>query len=126
MRIERSGAGKRTRARGFTVIEVLVALVVLAAGLLTLAGSAALAIRSSAAATRERRAVQRGADRIALLRAAGCAAARSGAATDATARIAERWTVGSPAGGALFVDEEVRWVTPAGWRTVLLRGAILC
>lgn len=108
------------------MVEVLVALVVLAAGLLALAGSGALAIRSSAAATRERRVVQRGADRIAVLRAGGCAAARNGTAADSAARITERWIVRAVAGGAVMVDEEVRWSTPAGWRTVLLRGAILC
>jgi prepilin-type N-terminal cleavage/methylation domain-containing protein len=120
------GAGKGERECGFTVVEVLVALVVLAAGLLALAGSGALTIRSAAAATRERRAVQRGADRIAALRAGGCAAARSGAAADGAARNSDRWTDGTIAGGALLLDEEVRWFTPAGWRTVLLRGAILC
>jgi Tfp pilus assembly protein PilV len=108
------------------VVEVLVALVVLAAGLLAIAGSGALALRAAAAATRERRAVQRGADRIAILRAGGCTAARSGAATDSTARISERWTAGAAANGVVLVDEEVRWLAPGGWRTVLLRGAILC
>jgi prepilin-type N-terminal cleavage/methylation domain-containing protein len=126
MRIGRRGAGRCERECGFTVVEVLVALVVLAAGLLALAGSGALAIRSAAGATRERRAVQRGADRIAVLRAAGCVAARSGAASDSAARISERWTVARVASGAVLLDEEVRWFTAAGWRTVLLRGAILC
>jgi prepilin-type N-terminal cleavage/methylation domain-containing protein len=125
MRIGRRGAGRSERRRGFTVVEVLVALVVLSAGLLAVAGSGAITIRAAAAATRERRAVQRGADRIATLRAGGCAAARSGAATDAAARIAERWTTAA-AGGAVLLDEEVRWLAPSGWRTLLLRGAILC
>jgi prepilin-type N-terminal cleavage/methylation domain-containing protein len=125
MRIGRGRAGRSERRRAFTVVEVLVALVVLSAGLLAVAGSGALAIRAAAAATRERRAVQRGADRIAMLRAGGCAAARSGAVTDSAARIAERWTTAA-AGSAVLLDEEVRWLAPSGWRTLLLRGAILC
>jgi len=105
---------------------VLVATVLLAVGLLGVAGNAAIALRASGSAARERRAGQRAADRVAALREVGCAAARSGALVDDDAALAERWTVGSATPSALLVDVEVRWRAAAGERTLLLRSGILC
>ena len=111
---------------GFTIAEVLVALMLFAVALLGLAGSSGLAVRVTAAALRERRAVQRAADRIAALRAQGCASARSGTATDPGLALAERWTTSSSASGVTLIDEEVRWRAASGSRVLLLRSAILC
>ena len=110
----------------FTVVEVLVALILLSVGLLGIAGNGAIAMRTSSAATRERRAVQRAADRIALLRSDGCSLARSGARVDSAAALSERWSVGAPSGGAALIDAEVRWSSPSGARFILLRSGILC
>jgi len=115
-----------TRRRGVSIVEVLVALVLLAIGLLGVAGNGAIAMRASGGATRERRAAQRAADRLATLREQGCAAARSGTLVDPGAALVERWTVGAVTGGAALVDAEVRWRAPAGQRVLLLRGGILC
>jgi Tfp pilus assembly protein PilV len=116
--------GHRRRA-GLTVVEVLVALVLLAVGLLGVAGQGAIAMRASSTAARERRAAQRAADRVALLRAQGCGAVRSGSADDPAAALTESWTVG-PAGSAVAIDVEVRWRAPAGPRMLPLRSGILC
>ena len=105
---------------------MLVALVLFAVALLGVAGSSALAVRVTGSALRERRAVQRAADRIAWLRAQGCAVARSGAAADAALTLDERWTTSATAAGVTLIDEQVRWRTVDGTRTVLLRSAILC
>ena len=126
MPAERSTAGQGGGRAGFTIAEVLVALVLFAVAMLGLAGSSALAVRVTGSALRERRAVQRAADRIATLRAAGCMSARSGSATDAGLALDERWTTSSPAGGVTLIDEQVRWRAAAGTRVLLLRGAILC
>ena len=115
-----------TDRRGVSIVEVLVALVLLAVALLGMAGSGAIATRASANAARDRRAVQRAGDRLAALREQGCGAARSGTYADQGAALVERWTVGSVAGGAALVDVEVRWRAPAGQRTLLLRGGLLC
>jgi len=103
-----------------------VALVLLAAGLLGVAGNAAIAMRASGGAARERRAVQRAGDRLAALREQGCTLARSGTLFDSAAALTERWTVASASGGAALVDVEVRWRAPAGQRVLLVRGGILC
>ena len=114
------------RRSGVSIVEVLVAIVLLAIGLLGVAGNGAIALRASAGAARERRALQRAGDRLAALREQGCAAARSGALADPGAAIAERWTVGPITGGAALVDAEVRWRAPAGERVLVLRGGLLC
>lgn len=114
------------RRAGVSIVEVLVALVLLAVGLLGVAGNGAIAMRASASAARERRAAQRAADRLAALREEGCIAARSGALTDPRAALVERWTVGAVTGGAALVDVEMRWRTPAGQRVLLVRSGLLC
>ena len=125
MSAERTTA-RQGRGAGFTIAEVLVALVLFAVALLGVAGSSALAVRVTGSALRERRAAQRGADRIASLRAQGCASARSGTATDAALALDERWTTTPTAGGVTLIDEQVRCRTVTGTRMLLLRGAILC
>lgn len=114
------------RRSGVSIVEVLVALVLLAVGLLGVAGNGAIATRASASAARERRAAQRANDRVAELREAGCVGARSGAQVDPRAGRVERWTVGPIIGGAALADVEVRWRAPAGERVILLRSGLLC
>jgi len=111
---------------GASIVEVLVAIVLLAIGLLGVAGNAAIALRASGSAARERRATQRAADRVAALRERGCATARSGTLVDAAAALSERWTVDASTAPAILVDVEVRWRAPAGQRTILLRSGVLC
>ncbi len=125
MSAERSSAGQGGRA-GFTIAEVLVALVLFAVAMLGVAGSSALAVRVTGSALRERRAVQRAGDRIASLRAQGCASVRSGSAADAALALDERWTISPQSGSVTLIDEQVRWRTASGTRTLLLRSAILC
>jgi prepilin-type N-terminal cleavage/methylation domain-containing protein len=118
------GAGRRRD--GFTIVEVLVALVLLTEGMLGIAGNCSLAVRITGAAARERRAAQRAADRIAELTSQGCAAARGGSITGGGAEFSERWTTVASGSSATLVDAEVRWASPSGERSVVLRSAILC
>ena len=117
----------RTASRsGLGVVEVLVALMLLTVGMLGVAGSSARSIRMAGAAARERRAVQRAADRVAVLASQGCATARSGSFVDSAASLSERWTVTVHASGTALVDADVAYVTPRGVRSVVLRSALLC
>ena len=127
----RGGARRRAAARaphrdGASIVEVLVAIVLLAIGLLGVAGNAAIALRASGSVARERRATQRAADRVAALRERGCASARSGMLVDTAAALSERWTVGPATASATLVDVELRWRAPAGQRTILLRSGFPC
>jgi Tfp pilus assembly protein PilV len=109
-----------------TVVEVLVALVLVSVGLLGMAGSSALALRTAATAVRERRAIQRASTRIAILSAAGCARATSGALDDRATGMHERWTVGVPRQGMAMIEAHVEWPAAGGPRSFLLRSALLC
>lgn len=82
---------------GFTLVEVLVATLVLAVGLAALARGAAHALVAMADARTEGDAAWRAARRLELLRALPCASRTDGDSADA--RFTERWTV-APRGAA--------------------------
>jgi Tfp pilus assembly protein PilV len=129
MRIASNGAlrrgGRRSRA-GITVVEVLAALVVVSVGLLGMAGTSALALRTSVASARERRALGRVELRLAALASAGCAAAAGGSAPDAGDGVRERWTVEAARRGAAMVEATAEWEENTRSRAMVLRSALLC
>lgn len=114
----------RTR-RGFTVVEVLIALIIVTIGLLGVAGASAVALRASGAALRERSAVTRARTRLVLLEAGGCAAATSGELRLAAGRV-DRWSAGPATNGVRLVQVRAEWDDTRGRRSVLLQGALLC
>lgn len=124
------GRGRRRPKGGLSVVEVLVALVVVAVGLLAIAGSSALAVRASSAADRERAAASRAERRLAFLQAGGCGTAASGSATGLADGARESWSVGPQGAGFVPVELRVEWVgrgAPAGGiRRLTLAGAIRC
>jgi Tfp pilus assembly protein PilV len=116
----------QVRARpALTVVEVLVALMLVSVGLLGIAGTSALSFRTVVAVERERRAMQHATIRFAGLAAAGCARASSGELHEAD--LHERWIVASAAGGVALVDASVDWQGKGSQRRSLtLRSALLC
>jgi Tfp pilus assembly protein PilV len=116
----------RCPRRGLTVIEVLVALILVTVGLLGFAATSALALRSTTMAAREHDALTRLDGRMALLGAAGCERAVSGDTSFDSAGVRERWTVGAVRNGAATVALTVEWVDPRGPHTLSLRSALLC
>jgi prepilin-type N-terminal cleavage/methylation domain-containing protein len=111
--------------RGFTVVEVLVALLVVGVGLLGVAGASAIAVRASGAALRERAALTGASSRLALLQSGGCANAASGEQSVAPG-VAERWTVGTRVQGIRMVDVTAEWIDTGRRRALFLQGALLC
>lgn len=114
------------RRSGLTVAEVLAALVVLSVGLLGMAGTAALSLRTAGAARRDRDALRRLDLRMAALAAEGCGRAMSGSAVGVRDSVRERWTVAAVVRGAALVDARVDWREGAGMRAIVHRSAILC
>ena len=109
-----------------TVVEVLVALVIVSVGLLGIAGASALALRTATAAAREGQAVRRLHLRLAALTAAGCGRAEGGLAADPGDGVRERWTVGAPVRGAALLEATAEWRVGATTRALVLRSALLC
>ena len=115
----------RHRARrGITVVEVLVALVLVSVGLLAMAGTSALAFRTATSASRERLAVRQADRRLSRLTAAGCASATAG--TDSAHGMRERWSMADSLGGVASVEASVEWQAGARRRVLTLRSALVC
>jgi Tfp pilus assembly protein PilV len=114
------------RARSaLSVVEVLVALMLVSVGLLGMAGTSALSLRMAATVAGERRATQRATTRLANLAAAGCGRATSGALMEADLR--EHWSVAPPRSGISLVEASIEWRERSPeWRSMLLQSAVLC
>ena len=113
------------RRHGFSIVEVIVAMMIVTVGLLGIAGSTALALRTTLDATRRRDAIARAQSRLAQVAAAGCARASSGTATDPQRQLTERWSV-RVAGPFQQVTDSITWVRAGGNGTFAVNTAFLC
>lgn len=111
---------------GISIVEVLVALMLVCIGLLGIAGSTALALRTTLDSANRREAVQRVATRFALLSSAGCDSARGGRLNDPTHQLTEQWTVSAAGPHFALVTDSVRWMSARGPRHFALQTAIPC
>ena len=110
---------------GLSVVEVIVALMLVTIALLGMAGSTALALRQVTDAAVRRAATDRAVSRMAVLASQGCVRASSGAISDSTRGVRERWVVsGSP--GFARVSDTITWTSPRGPRTWTLDSAFPC
>ena len=109
-----------------TVVEVLVALILVTIGLLGIAGSTALALRTAHDATQRRVSMQRIVSRHSQLAASGCAGARSGTATDSARSLSEAWIVAIQPVGFALVTDSVRWMGARGPHSFVLTSAFPC
>ena len=110
--------------RGFTLIETLVALVLVQFGLLAVAATAALAVRDVAVAARETRARETARERMEQLRAGACSGDTGGARSDRG--VTESWSV---TGDSLvrIVRDSIDFPLPAGRRgRYVIEERVLC
>ena len=112
--------------RGMSVVEVLVALMLVTIALLAVAGSSALALRASLDASRRRQAAHRVATRFAQLEARGCAAIAAGSDAEPALQLTERWTVLSRSAAFVIVADSISWMAPAGRVARTLTSAVPC
>lgn len=120
---------RRAARRAFTLLEVLVALVILGVGVVGLAGNAALVSRLVGDGTRLSLVAAIATARVEQLRALPCASVTPGNAI--THGIEERWTVAPLSGpgnaSALQIELAVTYRLRAGpARTQRFRGAAAC
>jgi prepilin-type N-terminal cleavage/methylation domain-containing protein len=118
-------AGNQLAQRGFTIVEVLVAVMLLSVGLLALVGSAAVATRMISQGRRYTEASAEANQRLEILRSQTCAAMSDGSATQGRFTVA--WTVTTDATGrARQVALQVVSPTATGTRRDLFQTVILC
>jgi prepilin-type N-terminal cleavage/methylation domain-containing protein len=120
---------KQARA-GFTIVEVLIAVMILSVGVVAMAGSSALVTRMIGRAKSDTRAAQLATQRIEMLRVIAastnprCTALANGAAT--TDNVALAWTVVAPAGGGRNLVVTATYATPGGPQVETLTTFIEC
>jgi prepilin-type N-terminal cleavage/methylation domain-containing protein len=120
-----------TRARsGFTIVEVLVAVMILGVGVVAMAGSSAMVTRMIGRGKVDTRAAQVATQRVEMLRATAysttprCTALANGGPVTSSG-VAVAWTV-AVTGGGRTVNVSVSYVTPMGTRTETVTTYIEC
>ncbi|MDQ4079458.1 MAG: prepilin-type N-terminal cleavage/methylation domain-containing protein [Gemmatimonadota bacterium] len=113
---------------GFTIVELLITLVILSAGLLALHGSSALTLRMVGGGWTRTVAASVAQRRLELLRSSACAGLASG--SDETRAVRERWTV-SPTSGGVGIELTVEYLVrvPRGAtseRSATFRAVVPC
>jgi prepilin-type N-terminal cleavage/methylation domain-containing protein len=119
--------------QGFTIIEILLAVVVLSVGVMALVGSSALATRMIGRGSMTSQVAQVASARAELLRtyaaqtSPGCTNGNIANGSATTSRISESWTVGGAAGDATRdVTMTFTYKVPGGTRSDVMMITLYC
>lgn len=107
-----------------SVIEVLVALMLVSIGMLGIAGSMAVALRTTNDVTARRNALRDAARRAALIQSSGCPTA-PGTSVNTRTQVRERWTA-SLSGGFAIVTDSLDWPGMRGRSAMAIVSAVPC
>lgn len=116
-------AANGTRA-GFTLVELLVAMIIFAVGMLGLAATAGSVTRMMGGAKRQTIAAQVAQSRIERLRAAPCTSLTSGSET--VRGVTNYWTVAAVSRGVNVTDSVVFATSRGGTRTRVYKTTFSC
>ena len=120
----RKADARRTKARaGFTLVEVMVAMMILTIGLLGLASTSAVVVRQMGDAGRMGVAASVAQSRIEKLRLATCTTASAGSST--ARGVSESWTI-TPQVRSARIDVTVTYSTRRGLRSQSYRSTVPC
>lgn len=112
---------------GFTIIEVIIAVLLLSAGLLGLASTAGTVTRMIGQGQRFTAASMLASERFEILRALECDSMASGGSTNGNGRYEVSWSVSSLNGGAgREIDVMVRSLTGSGTRIDTFSTVVAC
>lgn len=112
------------RRSGFTLIEVLIAVILIDIGLLALVATGSVLVRRTTEYRLRRSALRVAGDRLALLGASPCVGA-AGVATD-TNGIVERWRAGAPINDARELSDSVTFAVANVEKAIVLRTVQPC
>jgi prepilin-type N-terminal cleavage/methylation domain-containing protein len=113
-------------AAGFTLVEVLVALVLLAWGALALVAGSAAAVRAVAAAEAQDRATTAARDRLEQLAARECSSIQPGTSVDSSLALRERWSVAAGHNGLRLLTDSADYLHHRAGRPVVLHRLVVC
>ena len=127
MRCSCSAARRRPPAApGFTLAEVVVAVVLLAWGALALVAASGNAVRLVGEAVSQERATLAARHRVERLAARGCSALETGTGSESTLGLRERWTVTPVRNGVSLVAESLDYADRGRNRQVVVHRLIVC
>jgi Tfp pilus assembly protein PilV len=112
--------------RGFTLAEIVVALMLLAWGALALVAATAAQIRAIGSAESQTAATTAARERVEYLASRPCADLRDGSSVDSSRHIREWWTVIRGRNGARLATDSVVYLDRGIPRALVLRRLILC
>jgi prepilin-type N-terminal cleavage/methylation domain-containing protein len=113
-------------SRGFTVVEVIVAMTLLVAGALAVVRAGVAAVRAVDSADTQLAAMAVAERRLEALASRGCSAAVSGTATDTSVGIRESWHVTIARNGLRLGADSVRYSDRGGSRLIVRARLIVC
>jgi type IV pilus modification protein PilV len=108
---------------GFTIVEVMIAMLVLSLGLLAMAGTATMVQRQMGSAQQQSLAAFAAEARFEQLRSVNCQSIAAGSATTRT--VAEAW-VKKDTTRAVIVTDSVRYTTRDGQRLQVYQTTVPC
>ena len=123
---------RSTAQGGFTIIEVMIALVVLSVGVLALLGSSAMVTRMIGAGRHSTEAVEVANSRMEQLRRAAysttppCTHAQFAGGTSSGTGFTETWVITAAPNDVRVVSDTVTYATTRGQRPFVLTTRILC
>ena len=119
-RRRRGVTGRRPRSRrGVSIVEMIVAIVVLAIGILGLASTAAMVARQMTGGSLRTVTATVAQARFERLNAVSCAALTAAPTGTATGRgVTERWVAVAAGNGTMFLFDTLTYTTSRGTRTV--------
>jgi prepilin-type N-terminal cleavage/methylation domain-containing protein len=127
-----STAERRDRRAGFTIIEVMIAIVVLGVGVMALVGSSAMVTRMIGAGRTSTEVVEIANSRVEHLRRAAystsppCTHAQFVGGDTTGTGYTEKWTITTQANSISVITDSVVYRTTRGARPFVLTTSILC
>ena len=117
--------------RGFTIVEVIIAIIVLTVGLLGLATTSALVTRMIARGQRSANAANFASKRLELLRVTGCRSQAAGKDTlytqSGTAQATNSWVFTNATNSHWTIVDTLKYQTSKGaWRTDIMETQVSC
>jgi prepilin-type N-terminal cleavage/methylation domain-containing protein len=126
----RTRAGRTAARQGFTIVEIMVAIVILSIGILGLAATAGVVVRQMTGAVHQSVAANVAYSRMERIRTGNCVAMKdsSSPTTGVTTRnVTERWKiVGTPGSHVLLVYDTITYIVRGNKKTQVYNTEYPC